>query len=121
ERLKATGLECACARWTEDGAVEIRVPPGAHFVVQFEESRPGFLPVELSAGDQVYRGTIDLADLEQPFAVDLVDGEWRTIDAGEGPIERGLALWWQGDAGTSDGALPDEELLRQLRALGYIR
>lgn len=120
-KLKATGIDCACARWLEGGITELRVPPGHRFGLQFEDVVPGILTIELRTAGETYGTTFDVGALDEPVAVDWGPDGWSEGALRQRPVARGFVLWWQGDSRAGGDEPADERLRSQLRALGYLR
>jgi len=120
-RLKATGLECRCARWLGGSSAEVRIPEGSRFDIRIEDPQEGTLALALQADGASYRKEIDVGALDEALAVELTAAGWRETNPASSDPQRGLMLRWQGASRLSSGVPLDEDLLRQLRALGYLR
>jgi hypothetical protein len=121
DKLKATRLECRCARWMERSTVELRVPAAGGFGLQFEEAPPGTLSIELDDGGESFATEVDVAELAEPVVIARNGDRWVRMGARTSEITRGLVVWWQGGGALGGNAPLDEALQRQLRALGYLR
>jgi hypothetical protein len=130
---KSANLPCSCVEWKGKRKVELRIPPEEEFgltVIRvksdriqlqgtfFHPSCTGNLPFEIdwpvaALPESKSRSRAVHLDLEACLV-----GE----DDQE-PLSTGLAVWWEGPtkpAASTGGLEVDEELVQQLKGLGYV-
>ncbi len=111
----------------QGSSASFRVPPAGMYTLFLIEADRLWLELSLAAERQdgtllTFDERIDVADLEGKLVFALTNAGWvRTTE--EAQPQTYVALWWGGEfrPPKSSPLEADEELLRQLRALGYIR
>lgn len=124
DRVKSWDLSCRCLEIEREGVARFTLPPGNRFTLLFEAVESGVLQLDLRAGDRgpELTTTFSLRDLRGEESLVLDGGNWRR-QAGKGgsPAAR-VSLWWHRDAPVDPpSAVAKELLLKDLRALGYVR
>jgi hypothetical protein len=79
------------------------------------------LTLEMNGETDVLEQTFDIAHLDSPFVVELVNGDLYTSDTDTG--EEVLRIWWarmMPEPMNEEAEPIDAELVEQLKALGYV-
>jgi hypothetical protein len=127
-RLKTADPDCDCIHWKPGARPKIRLKPGQQVRLQLESpSTPRMSFALWSFGDdggrqrQTWR--FGPADLVDPVAWSLTDTGWRQVEDPAAVPEIGFRLWREGDRTPASGSEPkaDEQMMEQLRALGYVQ
>ncbi|MEM6792934.1 MAG: sulfatase [Acidobacteriota bacterium] len=121
DRVKVPDLSCACVESPHRGLMRVRVPPGERFTAILVDVREAQLWLTVRKADgQRQRLDVDLLGLDRPLAFPA-DGEGWRVEAGA-PPQVGVGVWWNRAslARIDDPSSSDEEVLKSLRALGYV-
>lgn len=122
DRLKAIGLDCHCGQWLGRSTAEFRVPVGEQYGLQFEAPVSGVIRIEVRVDTDAYRTEIVLEDLDDLVTIRHEDARgWNERPAVGSTLDRGIAIWWQGDRLLDGSDALDDRLTQQLRALGYVQ
>jgi len=128
--LKADTPVCdSCMEWAGKKEARFSARAGESFTIAIEDVRPGVLGIEgfirTAAGRQPvpFSAQLEPEEISRPWALAFNGTEWEPaalLDVLEGT---GIAVWWQGDM-MIRGASPEEsdpEIMKRLRALGYVQ
>ncbi|MEM9598183.1 MAG: sulfatase [Acidobacteriota bacterium] len=129
--LKSVDLGGPWIRWAERRRVDLEIPAGASFRLSVVAVRGGASPFSIEAigGDGDLRAfplePERLAELrDRPLWLSWDGEDWIPSDAppANATAFRGLEIWWPGVSADSSDApeARDDELRRQLEALGYL-
>jgi len=123
-RMKLDRLGAGVLTAAGNGPARLAVAPGEDVTLVVEG--PSAPPLRVAIDHPRWgssRFALDPAALEAPLWGGWTAGRW-SLGEVEPPDGGALAVWWQGKGGAGDAApasATDEALLRQLRALGYLR
>lgn len=127
-RVKAVLMPCECAELLDDRETGFSLPPGERMTLRLESPVGSELVVtgwlEDPGEPAALRVELATAREGQGRAFALRGLTWQEVRPDSGELRTGVRLWWSGEAPWSTGDHPAElapDLLRQLRALGYIR
>lgn len=120
-KIKATGLQCECARWLGGSTAELQMPQGHQIKVQFEDVQGGTLRLRLISATVTEEAEVDVGSITAPVTI----GWNRDGQFGSGwpddTLQRGARLYWLGARRLVEDEPDERDLLEQLRALGYVR
>lgn len=104
------------------GTMKFRVEPGDAYDVLLEVPRQRSLTIRVTnrSGEEMVR-TIDLS-ADGSLVLSEAEGLWGDAGSPEGAEDSEIAFRWTYRAASADDSsdTPDEELIQQLRALGYV-
>jgi arylsulfatase A-like enzyme len=123
-QIKTADLRCDCVTYVDSKKLTFRLPPGERFTLILPQGSPRAESLRLSLTfdneARSHQTTIDLQAVETVEAVAWNGSAWTHGEPQPGSMT-GLSFWFQGESATSDSpADTDEDLKRQLRALGYL-
>jgi len=125
--VKTHTMGCDCAAWAPPEGIRFSISAKEEFSLIVEEVQPAEITIRIDASglrvESGFEGTLDLADLGKGrvWSVEFDGRAWTS--AGSREIDTGIVIEWKGAAPMS-GSSPtqrDENLRRQLEALGYVR
>jgi hypothetical protein len=121
-KIKAPGLPCDCLQWNPRGSLQFTVPPGTGYLVRLHEIYDDGLIFEGAIGNEAFHARIDPAEIDAQRSLSLAEpgGQFVTGDLAD---DVGITVWRTGPIPGADTLWTpsDPDLLRRLRALGYLR
>jgi len=128
DRLKSASDGEASVRWRNQVPPTFVVPPGQRLLLLLDSPdrpRAGINAHIVVAGETKafpLKEWFDLDRLQVPVTVSLTETGWVRHDDGAEPPEVGFRIWWEGGPPTGDLGAPRgaDEMIEQLRALGYV-
>jgi arylsulfatase A-like enzyme len=120
--VRSVDLRCACVSRPGPEEAEFEIPPGRRFTLRLTAARASeiHLTLALTGEDAVFAGAIDPEAIAGPEAVVFTGSSWERGPPPPAP-RIGITFWWRHKRQAAEGSpLDDHEVLRELRALGYV-
>ncbi|MGD8327800.1 MAG: sulfatase [Acidobacteriota bacterium] len=114
-------LPCDCLRWGADGSVQFTVPAGTSYSIRLQGIHPDDLVFEGTLDGRGFDAHISPYEIQSVHSLSLTGPGAQFVDGGlSGDI--GISVDRTSLQGVDSASTPtDPELLRRLRALGYLR
>lgn len=121
-RVKSVDLPCPCLDWREHGQLGFTVPPGKSYTLWFEgdTGRHARIKGTLEGEEKGFDVELRLDELTGVEVVERVGERWQERSGGAPPTIGWSAAWQGRSVAPTESYEPEPELLRQLRALGYV-
>ena len=129
KNLRSADMPCRCIERDGTNGALFFVPPMTTFTLVLENIKGGELFIEGSVNESEGAAPLTFTEslipegMEGSWAMELTGAEWRRVASGESEPSTGVRVWWHGRVSSVSELSPsdvDPELLRQMKALGYV-